>query len=95
MQLQPVTDEALSTRVLNVLKDAIITMQLPSGQALVERQIAIQMGVSTTPVRQAIRQLANEGLVTIASNRGAVVRALTPDDIEEIYTLRVQLSRWS
>ncbi len=91
MQLQPVTDEALSTRVLNVLKDAIITMQLQSGQALVERQIALQMGISTTPVRHAIRQLANEGLVTIASNRSAVVRALTPDDIEEIYTLRVLL----
>lgn len=91
MQLQPITDEALSTRVLNVLKDAIITMQLQAGQALIERQIALQMGISTTPVRQAIRQLANEGLVTIASNRSAVVRALTPKDIEEIYTLRVRL----
>jgi DNA-binding GntR family transcriptional regulator len=91
MQLQLVTDEALSMRVANVLKDAIITMQLQAGQALVERQIALQMGISTTPVRQAIRQLANEGLVTIASNRSAVVRALTPKDIEEIYTLRVRL----
>lgn len=88
MQLRPVNDEALGERVLKVLKEAIITTRLRPGQPLVERHIAQQLGISTTPVRYAIRQLANEGLVTIALNRSAVVRALTPEDIEEIYALR-------
>lgn len=68
-----------------------MTLRLRPGQPLVERQLAQQLGVSTTPVRHAIRQLAHEGLVTISVNRTAVVRELARDDIEEIYTLRVVL----
>lgn len=88
MQLSPLTDEALSDRALKVLREAIIAMRLQPGDPLVERQIAQQLGISTTPVREAIRQLANEGLVTIAVNRSAVVRGLTPADIDEIFGLR-------
>lgn len=88
MQFTPLTDVALSDRALKALREAIITMRLPPGEPLIERQIARQLGISTTPVREAIRQLANEGLVTIAVNRSAVVRGLTPHDIDEIFDLR-------
>jgi DNA-binding GntR family transcriptional regulator len=86
--LQPLADEALSERALKSLKEAITTLQLPPGQPLVERQLAEWLGVSTTPIRHAIRQLANEGLVEIVANRSAIVRRLTPTDIEEIFALR-------
>lgn len=88
MQFEPLTDEALSQRALKVLREAIITMKVRPGQALIERQIAEQFGISTTPVRYAIQQLAHEGLVTIALNRSATVRELTPADIEETYEMR-------
>ncbi|MGH2531745.1 MAG: GntR family transcriptional regulator [Thermomicrobiales bacterium] len=88
MRLQPLTDEALSERAFQALKEAIITMQLRPGERLIERQIALQLGISTTPVRHAIHQLANEGLVTIALNRTAIVRELAPADIDELYAVR-------
>ena len=87
-QLGPISDEALSERVLTALKRGILTLQLRPGEALVERQLAQQLGVSTTPVRSALQQLAHEGLITLSPNRGAVVRRLTARDIKEIFDLR-------
>ncbi len=86
--LEPLTDEALADRTRRALREAIMTLRLRPGQPLVERHLAQQLGVSTTPIRHAIRQLAHEGLVTITANRTAVVRELAPDDIDEIYLLR-------
>lgn len=67
---------------------AIVELELEPGQQLRERQLAEQMGVSKTPIREAIVRLEKEGLVTVAPYRGAIVRGYTHSDIREIYELR-------
>src|SRR5205085_10379224 len=53
--------------------------------------IAREFRVSRIPVREALRQLEAEGLISIVQHRGAVVRALSPDDVEELFTIRALL----
>ncbi len=71
---------------------ASITMgQLRDGTRLVERELADRFSVSRIPLREALHKLEAEGLVEIFPNRGAVVRALTQSDVDEIYGLRTLL----
>ncbi|MFR9803668.1 GntR family transcriptional regulator [Pseudonocardia sp. RS010] len=67
---------------------AIVELELEPGTQLRERQLAEQMGVSKTPIREALVRLEKEGLVTVAPYRGAIVRGYTHADIREIYELR-------
>lgn len=77
--------------VAEVLREAITCGHLVANQALPQDEIAGQLRVSHIPVREALRQLQSEGLVTYQPNRGATVAALTPDEIREIYDIRVIL----
>ena len=67
---------------------AIVELRLRPGQQLRERQLSEQMGVSKTPIREALVRLEKEGLVTVAPYRGAIVRGYTHTDVREIYELR-------
>ena len=73
------------------LRHKIITKQLKPGQRLPEVNIAVQMGVSRTPVREALRRLASEGLVIIIPNSGARLEAPTAREIEDTFLVRDQL----
>jgi DNA-binding GntR family transcriptional regulator len=73
------------------LRTAILDRTLPAGMRLVQSELAAQLGVSTTPVREALRDLATEGLVLFDAHRGAVVRPLDIDEVREIYELRMAL----
>ncbi|WP_024822959.1 GntR family transcriptional regulator [Aminobacterium mobile] len=73
------------------LRHKIITKQLKPGQRLPEVNIAVQMGVSRTPVREALRRLASEGLVVIIPNSGARLAAPTAREIEDTFLVREQL----
>ncbi|HPK06778.1 MAG TPA: GntR family transcriptional regulator, partial [Aminivibrio sp.] len=73
------------------LRHRIITKQLKPGQRLPEVNIAVQMGVSRTPVREALRRLASEGLVIIIPNSGARLAAPTVREIEDTFLVREQL----
>jgi DNA-binding GntR family transcriptional regulator len=77
--------------VAQTLRQAILRGTLAGGQILRQESLASQLGVSRLPVREAIRQLSSEGLVQITAHRGAVVAALSADDIREIYDIRVGL----
>ena len=70
------------------LRDMIVTGILPPGADLHESQLCAQLKVSKSPLREALRQLAQEGLVVAESNRGSYVTTLTIDDFREIYSLR-------
>ena len=74
--------------VLDALRDAILSGSLPAGARLIQTEIAARLGVSTTPVREAIRDLVGSGLVQSDVHRGAVVRALDSDELPEIYEIR-------
>ncbi|WP_116137358.1 GntR family transcriptional regulator [Trinickia diaoshuihuensis] len=73
------------------LRAAITTGEFSDGMRLVERDLAARFAVSRIPLREALKKLEAEGLVEIYPNRGAVVRALTPADVEEIYAMRTLL----
>src|SRR6056297_896888 len=73
------------------IRHKIITKQLKPGQRLPEVNIAVQMGVSRTPVREALRRLSSEGLVIIIPNSGARLAAPTSREIEDTFMVRDQL----
>jgi DNA-binding GntR family transcriptional regulator len=77
--------------VLDAIKHAILAGELRPGQGLVETELAQMLGVSKTPVREALKTLAGAGLVTMSPYRGATVRAIDPASAAAIYDLRLLL----
>jgi len=73
------------------IKDAILSMQLEPGQPLVEEELARQLGISKTPVRDALQELEREGFVTRVLFKGTYVSEITARDAEEIFQLRAVL----
>jgi DNA-binding GntR family transcriptional regulator len=80
----------LADRVYNQLRDNIGSHQIRPGERLQEVSLAAQLGVSRTPVREALARLENEGMIAVEGRR-FVVPELTDADIEEIYQLRFLL----
>lgn len=78
----------LREQVVTVVRDAILGFRLQPGQRLIERELIEQLGVSRTTVREVLRQLAVEGLVTVVPQRGAVVTALSKEDAADLYEMR-------
>lgn len=74
--------------VLQTLRRAILAGSVRPGSRLVQAEIADDLKVSTTPVREALRDLAAEGLIQLDAHRGALVREFSRDEVEEIYLLR-------
>ena len=96
MDLETASDSAiprqsLTSAVADKLRDQIIRGEIPEGAQLRQDAIATQFQVSRIPVREALRQLDAEGLIAIVPNRGAVVPALSPNDIEELFSIRALL----
>lgn len=77
--------------VLDAIKHAILTGQLRPGHALVETDLAGLLGVSKTPVREALKTLAGAGLVTMSPYKGATVRTVDDDLVRSVYDLRLLL----
>ena len=73
------------------LRRAILRGELPGGTRLIQSDLATQLGVSTTPVREALRDLAGGGLITLDRNRGGVVRELNWHEVEEIDQIQERL----
>jgi len=90
--LQPIKSQTLlADQVYQNLSHAILTQKIKPGQHLVEQPLADQLSVSRVSVREAIRRLAQDGLVEIIPSKGSFVVSLTADDVEEIYQLRSAL----
>ncbi len=77
--------------VLEAIKHAILAGELRPGQALVETDLAERLGVSKTPVREALKTLAGAGLVTMSPYKGATVRVVGDDDARHLYDVRLLL----
>lgn len=77
--------------VFDAIKEAILTGRLKPGERLMEVQLAEEMGVSRTPVREAIRKLELEGLVVMVPRKGAYVSGLTLKDVAEVFEIRSSL----
>jgi len=83
--------QSLTVAVANKLRDEIIRGKIPEGVQLRQDAIATQYQVSRIPVREALRLLDAEGLISIVPNRGAIVPALSPVDVEELFSIRALL----
>ncbi len=81
----------LREQVIDALRAAILDFTLPPGQRLVERELIEQLGVSRTTVREALRQLTSEGLITVVPQKGAMVASPTFEEAEELYEARLRL----
>jgi DNA-binding GntR family transcriptional regulator len=82
---------SLRGRVFNKIRENILSGVYKENEELKENTIGLELGVSRTPVREALRQLELEGLVTIIPNKGAYVTGITSKDIHDIYMIRSYL----
>lgn len=78
-------------QVYENLKEDIISGNIQSGQKIIEIEYANKFGVSRTPLREALRMLELEGLVTTSEKGGVVVNYISEEDIIEIYKIRISL----
>jgi len=80
--------ESLSNQVFEQIKEMIVRGEIPAGKRMIENEIAKSMGISRTPVREAVHKLEAEGLLDPLPKGGYVVRGLDISDIEEIFEIR-------
>jgi len=83
-ELGPIDRVPLHDAIVNRLRDIIIEGELPPGSRIHETQMGQRLGVSRTPLREAIKFLASEGLVELVPARGAVVRQFSTKDIKDM-----------
>ena len=92
-------DRSLRGRVFQQIRENILSGKYKDGMELREILLGEELGVSRTPVREALRQLELEGLVKIVPNKGAYVTSINAKDIREIYKMRSMLeglcARWA
>lgn len=79
--------------VFNTLREAILKGELKPGERLMELQLASKLGVSRTPIREAIRMLEQEGLAVTVPRRGAEVAKMTEKDMQDVLQVREALDR--
>lgn len=85
------SEKPLVEKIRVHLEEQIIAGRLKPRQRLVEEEIAREMSVSRSPIREALRVLEREGLVTLTPGRGACVADLTLGEVDDVYAVRVRL----
>src|SRR5262250_1710672 len=80
-------DVSLHDEILAQLRNYIVEGNIPDGARIAERQLCEMLKISRTPLREALKVLAAEGLVDLLPNRGARVRPLNAQDISELFDL--------
>lgn len=85
----------IKQQVYEILRDDICRGFYQPGQQIQEQELSKHLSVSRSPIREALRQLASEGLVVESPNRGVFIREYTSKDIEDIYDLRTILESYA
>lgn len=91
MLAEPITRRTVTDEVVIRLRSRILSGELVEGSALRQDALALELGVSRIPVREALAQLESEGLVRLEPHRGAFVTALAPDEVAELFELRAMV----
>jgi DNA-binding GntR family transcriptional regulator len=84
-----------SVAATELIREAIVDGRLEPGRRLKEEELARELGISRTPIREALLMLQAEGLVDAVPNRGALVRVHTSEDLEDLYQLRALLEGYA
>jgi DNA-binding GntR family transcriptional regulator len=87
----PFTQHTVQESVVSHLRALILNGKLAPGQRLVQDELSEQLGVSRTPIREALHRLAHEGFVTFSKYKGAAVAQFSTGELVEVYTVRVAL----
>lgn len=82
---------ALVDEIAAAIRKRIMSGQIPIGAQMRQAELATELGVSRTPVREALRQLHTSGLIEVVPNRGAVVRVPSPWEVRDAYEVRAEL----
>lgn len=82
---------SLTDEIADIIRDRILKGEYHIGEKIKENQIATELRVSRTPIREAFKQLENEGLIDYVPNRGCFAKGFTKQDIEDIYAVRKAL----
>lgn len=88
------TADSLHARLVAGIRDIIVRGELPDGTRIPEAALCQRFAVSRTPLREALKSLASEGLVTLRPNRGAVVAPLDPPVLAEVFEAKGALERF-
>lgn len=92
-------NKSLTTLIFEKIREDVLNDVYKSGEKIIEAKVAEEMGVSRTPVREALKQLELDGLVENIPNRGVIVKGVTRGDIDDIYEMRVAIegiaAKWS
>ena len=82
-----IESKPLREKIADIIRTDIIRGVYRNGERLVEPKLAKTLGISRTPIREALRQLEGEGFIEIVPRRGAVVKELTIKDIDDLYAI--------
>ncbi|PLS21555.1 GntR family transcriptional regulator [Neptunicoccus cionae] len=93
--LKPLEDTTIRGRTVEQLRRLVVTGELAAGMRLTETELADALGISRGPLREAIRELVDIGLLVSKPYKGLFVREITRKDLEEIYSLRTMLERFA
>ncbi|OLT18663.1 GntR family transcriptional regulator [Pseudonocardia sp. CNS-139] len=85
------TTSALVDQIAATIRGMIMSGEIPIGAQLGQAELAKQLGVSRTPIREALRQLQSNGLIEVVPHRGAIVRVPAPWEVREAYEVRAEL----
>ena len=83
--VQTITRKSLHHELVDRLQTLIINAELAPGSKVPEKVLCDQFGVSRTPLREALKVLASDGLVRLEPNRGAWVTQVTEEEVEEVF----------
>ncbi len=89
--LYKIEDLSLKQRVADTVKEAILSGSIKPGEKIPEEKISEALGISRTPLREAMNLLVNYGLVNVVPRRGAFVSHISPEEILDILTVRMTL----
>ena len=90
-----VREGGIGTHVYETLRTMVLDLKLPPGAPLVETELSASLGVSRTPIREALGRLAREGLVRQYPGRGAFVTEISLPDLIELYQMREALETYA
>jgi DNA-binding GntR family transcriptional regulator len=88
---QPIQKQSLQKMVCETLRQAILEREIEPGEQINIRKLAEKLAVSTMPVREALRELEAEGMISFQSNKRILASQLSQEDLDDIYDIRIPL----
>ncbi len=95
MEQERLTNKSIANQIYSILKQQVIDGTYRPGEKISEQTVADRYGISRSPVREAIRQLANEGLIDYFPNRGAFVKSYTAKMVKDSVDVRLLLEKYA